>query len=148
MQTFLPYAHFQSSAEVLDYRRLGKQRVEALQILTTLVTGRKAWANHPATLMWKGYEQALAEYGRACCEEWVSNRGFKDTCRDKINALLGPPGAGATLVQTYRMPPWLGDPEFHASHRSNLLRKSPQYYYRFNWAEPDDLPYVWPVVGA
>jgi len=33
MQTFLPYADFARCAEVLDPRRLGKQRVEALQIM-------------------------------------------------------------------------------------------------------------------
>ena len=33
MQTFLPFPDFQQSAAVLDRVRLGKQRVEALQIL-------------------------------------------------------------------------------------------------------------------
>lgn len=33
----------------------------------------------------------------------------------------------------------------HASHRSNLLRKEPEYYTQFGWTEPPDLPYVWPV---
>ena len=32
MQTFLPYQNFIKSAKCLDYKRLGKQRVEALQI--------------------------------------------------------------------------------------------------------------------
>jgi len=30
MQTFLPYADFKLSTRVLDYKRLGKQRVEAM----------------------------------------------------------------------------------------------------------------------
>jgi len=33
MQTFLPYPDFAASSAVLDDRRLGKQRVEALQIV-------------------------------------------------------------------------------------------------------------------
>jgi hypothetical protein len=33
VQTFLPYADFAESARVLDRARLGKQRVEALQVL-------------------------------------------------------------------------------------------------------------------
>ena len=33
MQTFLPYKDIQKSVKCLDYRRLGKQRVEAMQIL-------------------------------------------------------------------------------------------------------------------
>ena len=39
----------------------------------------------------------------------------------------------------------MGDPAFHASHRSNLLRKDPTYYGAFGWAEDATLPYVWPV---
>ena len=37
MQTFLPYPDFAASAAALDDRRLGKQRVEALQVLRALV---------------------------------------------------------------------------------------------------------------
>jgi Pyrimidine dimer DNA glycosylase len=37
MQTFLPYPDFVACARVLDSRRLGKQRVEALQILRALL---------------------------------------------------------------------------------------------------------------
>ena len=33
MQTFLPFADFAETAAVLDHRRLGKQRIEVLQIL-------------------------------------------------------------------------------------------------------------------
>jgi hypothetical protein len=39
MQTFLPYPDFAKSAAVLDNKRLGKQRVECLQILTALRFG-------------------------------------------------------------------------------------------------------------
>ena len=51
MQTFLPYKSFKDSFKVLDYRRLGKQRVEAYQILNVLLgrTKTKGWSNHPAT---------------------------------------------------------------------------------------------------
>ena len=36
MQTFLPYKSFERSVQVLDNKRLGKQRVEAFQILNVL----------------------------------------------------------------------------------------------------------------
>jgi len=83
MQTFLPFSSFWRSAKCLDNKRLGKQRVEAMQILTTLSGKNKAWKNHPAVKMWKGYENALAEYGIVICEEWRSH-GFRDTCEIKI----------------------------------------------------------------
>ena len=58
MQTFLPYKDFRKSLQCLDYRRLGKQRVEAMQI-HNILTGKNessAWVNHPAVKMWKGHE--------------------------------------------------------------------------------------------
>ena len=39
MQTFLPYKSFEQSAQVLDWRRLGKQRVEGMQIINA-ITGK------------------------------------------------------------------------------------------------------------
>jgi len=43
------------------------------------------------------------------------------------------------------MPPWLGDDDFHSSHRANLLRKDSEHYGEFGWQEDSSLPYVWPV---
>ena len=82
MQTFLPYPSFRKSASVLDYRRLGKQRVEAKQIYDILTADwrnpKKGWANHPAVLMWKGYEEELKLYRVIMIEEWI-RRGYKNT---------------------------------------------------------------------
>ena len=58
MQTFLPYRSMSESVRCLDYRRLGKQRVEAFQILNALAGKSKGWTSHPATKMWRGYETA------------------------------------------------------------------------------------------
>jgi len=139
MQTFLPYPNFDRSAQVLDMRRLGKQRVEVLQILMTLLTGREAWSNHPAVKMWKGHEAALARYGLVICLEW-RDRGFKDTCYDKIFSLSSDIRRPGTVV----LPSWLTD-DFCRAHQSNLIRKMPEHY-RPLWPDvPDDLEYVWPV---
>ena len=70
VNTFLPYADFEESAKALDYRRLGKQRVEALQILRANLGMTKGWVNHPAAKMWKGHEITLCKYGIAMCMEW------------------------------------------------------------------------------
>jgi hypothetical protein len=136
MQTFLPLPDFAATAAVLDDVRLGKQRVEAYQIVRTLDGITKGWRNHPAVRMWRGYEPALVEYGVAICAEWVA-RGRADTVHEKLLVHARPEAAV--------LPPWFGDEPLHASHRSNLLRKDPQWYGRFGWAEPPDLPYVWPV---
>lgn len=136
MQTFLPYADFTRSAQCLDWRRLGKQRVEVLQILRTLCGESDGWRNHPAVKMWNGYTEALVEYGCAVCDEWA-RRGYRDNCRDKIVEL----SYGNDVV----CPLWFGDEAFHASHRSNLLRKNPEWYGQFGWSEPPTLEYVWPI---
>lgn len=140
MQTFLPYADFERSARALDRVRLGKQRVEALQVLNALGREKGGWVNHPAVRMWRGYEDALKLYALAMCEVWRET-GAADTVRDQIleRCAEGRPPCDAL------MPPWLGDPEFHRAHQSNLIRKDPEFYGPLFPGVPDDLPYVWPV---
>ena len=131
MQTFLPYPDINESLRCLDYRRLGKQRVEAMQILKALNGETKGWVNHPATKMWRGYEDALAYYMNRCIDEWES-RGYN-------NNML----RANRKSHEIKFPPWFSDEKFHASHRSNLLRKDPEFYGQYGWTEPDDLPYEW-----
>ena len=133
MQTFLPLPDFVESAKVLDYRRLGKQRVECKQILNALDGLSSSWRNHPAVLMWEGYEFQLCQYAVIICEEWI-RRGYVDNLLGFFKAKKYP---------VCQLPPWFGG-DIHASHRSNLLRKKKEYYSQFNWKEPDNLPYVWP----
>jgi len=143
MQTFLPYEDFQKSASVLDYRRLGKQRVEVKQILLANFQGpikgdrKTPWYNHPACRMWRGYEGALIAYGIAICEEW-SNRGYVDNIYSELYEMTN-------RKLNYDGPPWLGRKDFHDSHKSNLLYKQYSHYKQFNWNVPLNLPYVWPV---
>uniref|UniRef100_A0A6M3LKA2 Cytoplasmic protein n=1 Tax=viral metagenome TaxID=1070528 RepID=A0A6M3LKA2_9ZZZZ len=132
MQTFLPYKNFIESAICLDYKRLGKQRVEAKQIIEILEGKPSRWKNHPAVKMWVGYIDTLKVYYNIIVQEWI-NKGYKN------NMKFFQPS------DVIEYPPWLGDDKFHASHRSNLLRKDPKWYSQFGWTEPNNLPYVWPV---
>lgn len=129
MQTFLPVPSLGLSVELLDTKRLGKQRVEAYQILRVLQGVTTGWRNHPAVLMWKGYESALTHYMNLCIAEWIRRR------RNNTMKILYTPAK-------FLLPPWFGDDRLHASHRSNLKRKDPVHYSRFS--EPTDLPYFWP----
>lgn len=131
MQTFLPHPDFVESLRILDSRRLGKQRVEALQLLRALSANGSGWSHHPAAIMWRGYVNALKHYHNIAIDEWV-RRGYRNNMPKK-------PIRGRIVY-----PSWLGDDAFHASHRSNLLRKDRAYYGAFGWSESDDLPYVWP----
>ena len=134
MQTFLPYSDIRKSLKILDKKRLGKQRVEAFQILNIILnrTTTKGWRNHPAVKMWKKNPNGLKLYLNACIDEWVS-RGYKNNMKKEI------------IRGKITFPKWFGNENFHASHRSNLLRKDKDYYSQFKWKEDSDLPYVWPI---
>lgn len=152
MQTFLPLESFAATAAVLDQRRLGKQRVEVLQILRALTREDYGWRSHPAVLMWKGYEEALGSYGRAIVGAWTA-LGFADTTWDSIAAELAEVGISEVRSQDElrrrgALPPWLGDPLLHTSHQAALVRKDPEHY-RSRFPEvPEDVPYHWPVRTA
>ncbi|WP_372665580.1 MSMEG_6728 family protein [Amycolatopsis kentuckyensis] len=150
MQTFLPCADFTASARTLDRRRLGKQRVETLQVLRALVIPGYGWRNHPAAKMWTGYEEALTRYGLEVCAVWCE-LGAADTCAvkltDEFTGAIGSPviRTQAELTAAGEVPPWLGDEAVHRSHRSALVRKERDHYAPRFPDVPDDLPYVWPA---
>ena len=136
MQTFVPYTNFDLCSACLDRQRLGKQRVEVLQILNAITGNSNGWVNHPATKMWQHNPAGLAAYGVYICTEWI-RRGYTDTCREKISNLVTP--------DDNDLPVWWGDKRVHASHRSNLLRKDPEHYRQYWPNDSADLEYYWPV---
>ncbi|MFF9116186.1 MSMEG_6728 family protein [Streptomyces massasporeus] len=150
MQTFLPHPDFRTTALALDRRRLGKQRVETLQVLRGLVVPGYGWRRHPVVKMWLGYEEALVRYGLEICRVW-REQGHQDTCAATLVADLAatrphaPIRGQHLLAAEGELPPWLGDDPFHESHRSALVRKDPETYAALFPDVPDDLPYVWPT---
>jgi hypothetical protein len=144
VQTFLPFPSFSECAAVLDNKRLGKQRVENLQIMHALFEPEYGWQNHPAVKMWRGYERSFLDYQYFICHEWSDIRGYNDTCLEKTQLLYD--------AHTMRGEGILDDPwwlknnwELHFSHQSNLIRKDPFYYGPQFPGVPSDLEYVWPV---
>lgn len=162
MQTFLPYPDLRKSVRCLDWRRLGKQRVEAFQIALCLTRLTKencwrpdgrwhqfvtmprsagnGWRRHPAVIMWEGHVPALLEYMDLCIDEWV-RRGYQNNMRR--SGSLG-----------YSLPDWFNerDPHpFHSSCRGRLLFKDSAHYATLGWSEtaiPDEVGYVWPLSRA
>jgi len=149
MQTFLPYADFELTFKVLDQKRLCKQRVETLQILQTLIKVKQnknnnqyiPWSHHPAVLQWEGFEEALGLYGIINCNRWTE-LGFQDSCLPQIVCILKE--NNFNLLDSPPLPDFIGNDLFHASHRSKLLQKDPEYYSQFNWLEDTNMDYVWP----
>ena len=148
MQTFLAFPLFEKAAKILDRQRLGKQRVECLQILQCLTEERVGWKNHPCVKMWAGHEKSLAVYGLYICNEWIK-RGYKDTCFGKIQKFI--PNyvfREFNFIEYFKKiesPSWLGDNKFHSTHRAALLYKNFDYYKQFGWTEKPELNYIWPV---
>jgi len=134
MISFLPFPDFEMSAKVLDYKRLGKQRVEALQIYNRLTKTQTRWKNHPAVKMWSGYEDALAEYHNTIITEWI-RRGYNNSM------------SFIFFDQKPKLPWWLGNEDFHKAMRSRLIEKNSDFYGDL-FAEDkgfNDGKYFWPV---
>jgi|SRR3954462_14871037 hypothetical protein len=134
MQTFLPYHDFRTSALCLDKKRCWKQVIEASQIIGTLTGKWTAWKNHPVARMWRKYLPALISYYNVFWETSVNKHSIRVV---KMQPMY--------TQENIVLPLWLGDEKVHASHRSNLLRKNIEFYSKYNWVEPDNMPYYWPV---
>lgn len=171
MQTFLPFKDFRLSAEYLDDKRLGKQRVENLQLIQAmsgwkLITTEKilhpwrgvlteplpraqwklrrdpvGWTNHPCKKMWTGFEGLFRDYQYWVTTEWVS-RGFKDTCWEKFNCVWN---HAYEEDETEGLPWWYDDDKFHEMYQSLLIRKNPDYYRPLFPDTPDDIEFKFPV---
>jgi hypothetical protein len=145
MQTFLPFPSFDESAAVLDTPRLGKQRVETLQILRALVVPTYGWQRHPAVTMWRGFVPALTAYGLATVGAWT-DRGHADSVREQLLE-FAPEVAGrpqSWLARQGLLPAWVGNPRLHESHRSRLIAKAPEIYRARFPGTPEGVDYLWP----
>jgi hypothetical protein len=73
----------------------------------------------------------LKHYFNCISQEWMK-RGYKHNM-------------GLYVIDDCIIHPnWLGDPDFHKSHQSNLIRKFPEHYLQYFKNVPNDLPYIWP----
>jgi hypothetical protein len=155
MQTFLPYKDFTKSAQALDNKRLNKQILEGYQILKVLGNPdpKAAWRNHPAVKMWRGHEFKLFEYINAMVTE-ANIRGIKtDKNVENLTNLYK-----AQSDQWGTTPPeWYNNDievkRITITHKFNLYRKDPIYYYDFHFASRnrnnipccDKCQYYWPT---
>lgn len=127
MQTFLPFESIPMSIAILDRQRLGKQRVEAMQILKSLENPLYGYRHHPVKLLWRNHIDALKLYHNICLEQWES-RGY-------VNNMMYYDLPDAIMLPKF-------SPQLHMSHASNLLRKNYKYYSQFVHCA-DDMEYVW-----
>lgn len=148
------------AASALQLRRVEEQYVRIPR------GERVPWGNHPAVKMWVGYVRALCHYGLTCMAENLRRTDPSSSVAGDlpltlpINIRLQDPIRHARFMRLFEwarlvedpssdfrvfvLPMFVGNEDFHESHRSNLIRKNPTHY-RPLWPNvPDNLPYIWP----
>jgi hypothetical protein len=160
MQTFLLSDNHTLTAQLLDYKRLGKQRLECTQLMDVLLRkagllndGKTGWNNHVAIDYWydeknkQNYLPALILYTDVMIAEWVK-RGYNNTL--EINKWK-------TLVKihpnlfNFGLPPWTTNSEkIIESHRARVLQKDENFYFakfvEFDISVPENwqqMEYIW-----
>ena len=111
VQTFTPYADFEKSLRSLDLKRLGKQRVEVIQIVRAHIVPGYAWAKDPAVLMWRGTQEALGQQYGDVGEprtRGIADRAQNDDHRRPARGGITRSGA-RQLAAAAALPPWLAD---------------------------------------
>ena len=147
MQVFLPYPDFKQSVQCLDKSRLGNQIWRECK---TIMNG--GWANHPASKMWKYHKHALALYMWEGTTELLRRGQIGMTPAKKLSRYLidmfPHPSNPKWFNRNAELPPFIGNAQFHKSHRLNLLFKDPEWYSKFFTERiPLTKPeYIWPKV--
>lgn len=145
MQTWLPFESFHASARALRTQELGRQRVDAKQLLIALLfpERKSMWRHHPAARMWRGYETQLNLYYMAVVAEWRRRR-HKHTMElgSELHRRVG------KLYANH--PWWLGQPMFHDAQQGALIRRNSVYQTRLPesniFVEHTNTPVLWPVL--
>lgn len=137
MQVFLPYPSFQQSVACLDKSRLGNQIWRECK---TLISG--GWSNHPVAKMWADYKPALALYALDGIHELVNRQDIQPNKAQELSTYF----CQFCTHTSDELPPFIGNEDFHRSHRLNLLWKDPKWYSQFfdepiPTSKPD---YIWP----
>lgn len=129
----------------LDMKRLGKQRVEAAQIISILEyydehgeLPDNGWANHKVTKMWMGHTKALKMYFNYTVKYWIE-RGYKNTYEfyeDVDCEIIKCRFDGRTAVfekeaTSETFPLWFSFPPIHYAYRAALYMKDPEFYADF-----------------
>jgi len=135
--------NFNTSASLLDSKRLGSTIYESIHILASilhknmdLVNPKRDVSNHPASKLWIGYERELGAYIYAHIEEWC-NRGYKTDVNLK-NYHIITSGLGRGI---YHIPKWISN-ELIETHRNVIYRKKPDFYPH-SWKGEREMCYDW-----
>lgn len=135
---WLPFANVKANIDVLTDAHICDVVFEGMQCLRDIhepsVAGRdeRAWRNHPAGLL----------FYIIAAEAEMRRRGMDGEPR-VFSAFTWISRRSATMSP--QMPSWYGDPAFHESQRSHLIRVNPLHYARrLPPTTRLELPVIWP----
>jgi hypothetical protein len=127
VNTFVLHPNLWVNARLLDSEHLGKQRVEAMQILKNVEGNPDSWDKHPVTKMWVGYGPFLRKYINSIIYEWT-RRGYQNNY-DLLE-----------ISEEVEAPWWWHIQAIHFTHQANLYLKDPRFFHdlnmRFNMSIP------------
>ena len=137
LHTHLPFANFRKSAQSLSNRTLARQLMDGQALLERDMIDGRGFRDEPAVIMWHGYEQALVFYMGAIVTEHEARGNSEPIMWKFIVAHYHP-------RERFVFPWWLGDPDIHYSHQSNLLASDYHHYHNEYPSAPTGLKYIWP----
>jgi hypothetical protein len=135
---WLPFASTKANLDVLNDQHIFEIVYEGLQCLRNIYVGDLSWRD---ARMWGEHPAALLAYVSRAEREMVQ-RGHSAEPR-VLSAHVALSRAGWPLAPV--PPRWYGNPRFHLSQRSHLIRVDPEYYARrMPPTTPLELPLIWP----
>lgn len=135
---WLPFPNTKTNLEVLTDTHIFEVVFEGMQCLRNIYVGDLSWRD---AQMWANHPAALLLYVQRAEREMV-RRGHEPEPRVR-RAHVALSRAGWPLSP---VPPWwYGNPHFHNTQRSNLIRVDPVHYARrLPPTTPLEMPLFWP----
>jgi hypothetical protein len=135
MQVFCPYANPNKTARCLDNKRLNKQILEVIQILSANTGINVGWKmpkyvyNHPNTLLWNysQYNFYLIEYLRRLLDEYFCRKKIYHKCEIQYRILFN------EIITWAYIPTKIKHltPGFCKKHQQLLLEKDYEHYSKY-----------------
>lgn len=160
VNTFITSESLEECAKNLDNLRLGKQRVECIQLISFIENkDNKGFRNHPILIMWSNNVDALKVYCNFMIREWIK-RGFTNTIElydldeskivfykniyneeTKLTEIIKPEIKDDSIV----FPIWFNWKPLILSHQSSLLKKNFDYYSKIFICNEEffNFGYIW-----
>ena len=160
VNTFITSPSLEKCAKNLDNLRLGKQRVECIQLISFIEnTNNKGFKNHPVLIMWKEHVTALKVYCNFMIREFIA-RGFENTIpiyeldetkivfydnifneETGLTEIIKPQIEKDSIV----FPIWFNWNPLILTHQASLLKKNNNYYSKIFEHNPKffKLGYLW-----